>query len=198
MSNFLAYGNRIVGGGSSQSGGGGHVIVNASGTELAQEDKLQFAGSLKTTDDSTNGKTIVDDSPTEMTWTAWSALTAEEQAAIPKALITDVPDVSGTISSNLLTKLWENPDPTSEFGAYDINLSSSDYDFLIVIFKYFKSIDIKFNVTVPKGTNGIPLIASIQGNTTMMVQFQRLLNRTSDTKYIADNAYYMTVTMEVQ
>ena len=39
-------------------GGAGHEIVNASGTSMAQEDKLQFA-TMQVTDDPTNGKTIV-------------------------------------------------------------------------------------------------------------------------------------------
>lgn len=38
----------------------GHTIVNPSGTDMAQEDKLQFTGNVSVTDDSINGKTIVD------------------------------------------------------------------------------------------------------------------------------------------
>lgn len=38
----------------------GHTIVNPSGTDMAQEDKLQFTGKVNVTDDSVNGKTIVD------------------------------------------------------------------------------------------------------------------------------------------
>ena len=95
MSTLLAYGTQIIGGGGSSSSGG-HTIVNASGTELAQEDKLKFAGSLKTTDDSTNGMTVVDDSPVVMTYEQWIALTPEQQAAIPKTLITGWPDTTCT------------------------------------------------------------------------------------------------------
>ena len=136
MSNFLAYGNRIVGGGSSSpSTGGGHVIEDASGTDLTQRDTLKFVGSLKTTDDSTNGKTIVDDSPIEMTWAAWSALTPEQQAAIPKALITDVPDASGSIPVELIKTLWINSSPTSSFAAQTVTLASDDYDFLLISYR---------------------------------------------------------------
>ena len=83
---------RLSGGGSSQSGG--HIIENSSGTDLTQRDTLQFTGGLITTDDSTNGKTIVDDSPIRMTWTEWSALTPAEQQALPKVLITGAPDIN--------------------------------------------------------------------------------------------------------
>lgn len=38
----------------------GHTIVNPSGTDMAQEDKLQFTGNVSVTDDSQNGKTVID------------------------------------------------------------------------------------------------------------------------------------------
>lgn len=43
---------------SSTESGGGHIIVNSSGTEMTQEDKLKFLN-LDVTDDSTNGVTVV-------------------------------------------------------------------------------------------------------------------------------------------
>lgn len=39
--------------------GGGHTIVNASGTEMPAESKLQFGEGFSVADDSTNGKTVV-------------------------------------------------------------------------------------------------------------------------------------------
>lgn len=71
------------------SGGGGHEIQNASGTELTQRDNLQFGGYLKTSDDSTNDKTVVSYAPTEITWDAWNALTTEQKRGT-KWLITNV------------------------------------------------------------------------------------------------------------
>lgn len=41
-------------------GGGGHIIVNPSGTEMAQESKLQFGEGFTVTDDPTNGITKVE------------------------------------------------------------------------------------------------------------------------------------------
>ena len=41
-------------------GGGGHTIVNPSGTDMPAESKLQFTGGVTVTDDSVNGKTVVD------------------------------------------------------------------------------------------------------------------------------------------
>lgn len=80
--------------------GGGHEIVNASGTSLPQEDKLQFTGGLKATDDSTNGKTIIDDTADEYTWAQWNAMTEQQREAIPKAIITNAPSSDITTAAN--------------------------------------------------------------------------------------------------
>lgn len=41
-------------------GSGGHTIVNENGTDMPAEGKLQFTGNVSVTDDSGNGKTVVD------------------------------------------------------------------------------------------------------------------------------------------
>lgn len=41
-------------------GGGGHTIVDPTGTDMPQENKLQFMGAVSVSDDSVNGQTIVD------------------------------------------------------------------------------------------------------------------------------------------
>ena len=56
--------NSIVGiknkpGSGGEGGSGGHTIIDANGTELPQEDGLQFTDGLEAVDDSTNEKTIV-------------------------------------------------------------------------------------------------------------------------------------------
>ena len=48
--------NNLGGGG----GSGGHTIVNPSGSDMPAEGKLQFTGGVTVTDDSVNGKTVVD------------------------------------------------------------------------------------------------------------------------------------------
>lgn len=42
-----------------KSSGSGHTILNGSGTSMTQRSNLQFSGGLTTSDDSTNGKTVV-------------------------------------------------------------------------------------------------------------------------------------------
>lgn len=44
-----------------EHGGSGHTILNSSGTSMTQRSNLQFSGGLTTSDDSTNGKTVVSD-----------------------------------------------------------------------------------------------------------------------------------------
>lgn len=48
--------NNMGGGGS----GGGHTIVDPNGTDMPQENKLQFTGAVNVSDDSVNGQTVVD------------------------------------------------------------------------------------------------------------------------------------------
>lgn len=54
--NMVKIDNAIGGGG----GSGGHTIVNENGTDMPTEGKLQFKGGVTVTDDSVNGKTVVD------------------------------------------------------------------------------------------------------------------------------------------
>ena len=50
--------NNLGGGGG--GGGGGHTIVDPDGTDMPQENKLQFTGAVNVSDDSVNGQTVVD------------------------------------------------------------------------------------------------------------------------------------------
>lgn len=68
----------------------GHTIKNNTGTLMTTRTSVQFGGYLKTTDDSANNKTIIDDSPIEITWADYQALT-DVQRANNKYLITDYP-----------------------------------------------------------------------------------------------------------
>jgi len=65
----------------SQGESGGHTIENSAGTSMTQRDTLQFKGTLKVSDDSTNEKTVVSDEAEEIEWSVWSAMTESEQNA---------------------------------------------------------------------------------------------------------------------
>jgi len=68
----------------------GHTIKNNTGTSMTTRTSVQFGGYLKTTDDATNDRTIIDDSPIEISWAEFQALT-DVQRANNKYLITDYP-----------------------------------------------------------------------------------------------------------
>lgn len=87
-------GNLIkIAGNASAGGGSGHVILNPAGTSMAQEDNLQFTGSSITiTDDSVNGKTVVNidaDKIFKGTSTQWGQLTLAEKTAYDATAFTD-------------------------------------------------------------------------------------------------------------
>ena len=132
-------------------GSGGHTIEDAAGNVLQQQDTMQFMGGLKATNDPQNGKTLIDDTPTLVTWEAWNAMTPEQRAAIPKAQITNVPGANGTISAEILKELWVNPSPASSFASQNITLASDDYDFLLALY-YVSTSDVRIcSVIAPKG-----------------------------------------------
>ena len=131
---------------------GGHTIEDAAGTDLTQRDTLQFTGALKATDDSSNSKTVVTDDADTYTWEQWNALTPQQRAAIPKALVTGAPGVDGGIDATLFTKLWKNDDPTASFAAQTITLNSADYDFLMVVGATSIGGDLDCSIA-PKGKN---------------------------------------------
>ena len=68
----------------------GHVIEDAAGSALNERANLQFAGYLKTTDDSTNNRSVVSDAPTEITYENYMAMTPAQKQGT-KWLITNAP-----------------------------------------------------------------------------------------------------------
>lgn len=83
-------------------GGGGHTIVDASGSSMTQRTNLQFAGYLNTTDDAVNDATVVDDTPTEVTWSTWQTMSSAQKQG-KHWVITNVPagvNVNDTVLLN--------------------------------------------------------------------------------------------------
>lgn len=71
------------------------------------------------------------DHPIEITWDAWNALSSEQRAG-KHYIITDVPDATGSLDCELMDLLWKNPNPTAAFGAQDLSLDLTDYDFVVI------------------------------------------------------------------
>lgn len=160
--------------------GGGHKILNASGTQLAQEEYLQFGGLLKATDES--GKTVVTDEAEEISFADWDALTEEqkdEYSAGKKLNILDPPDCDGEVEIELMKLAWTNPSPTGNFTNQTITLDTDgDYDFIKVKFKIFYSDTNYFWREFKKGENGFVETADLPN-----LRFvRRAVNSTSDTQ----------------
>lgn len=149
--------------------GGGHTILDSLKQALIQRIKLMFKG-LRVYDDSSDGITVVDNTPYEIDFSVWNAKTPQEKAELkaqyPKIHIINVPEATGYIEADLLTKLWENSSPNASFVAQRVTLSSDDYDFLYYYFRESSTGSYK-GVIVPKGKSAVLDLADIgnSGNT---------------------------------
>ena len=126
-----------------------------------------------------------------MTWTAWSLLTPAEQAAIPKALITDVPGASGSISVELIKTLWTNSSPTADFAAQTITLASDDYDFLFFDYAYTANAR-RFTSITSKGCDGLINVA-IQASNTIFGNPMRTITYGTATSITISDCSYLTI-----
>lgn len=138
-------------------GGGGHTIQDA-GTDMAQEDALNFIDH-DISDDSTNGATVV--KPHRFS----SAEMSEICSPLP-----DDPTVVGNVR---MTKLWENSSPTSDMASGSITLSSGDYTMLLIEFMFYKGQQ-RSSVIVNKGESALLCHASTNNG-------YRMIGYTDDT-----------------
>lgn len=69
----------------------------------------------------------------EITYENWLQLTPYQQEH-GRWDVTGVPGADGTVSIDLMTKLWGNPNPTAAFASQYVILTSDDYDLLLFIY----------------------------------------------------------------
>lgn len=128
---------------------------------------------------------------TEISYEEWLQLTPYQQEH-GRWDVTGVPGADGTISIDLMTKLWENPDPTTAFAAQDITLSGDNYDLLLVVYDvYLNSNYYQSNVAL-KG-KGVYCSCAWSDNGVTAVK-TRNITRTDDTHYSISNALVKGVT----
>lgn len=169
--------------------GSGHTIVNGAGTSMTQRDALQFTGGLSVSDDSTNERTVVSGDYELITWTDWQTILADHEEDLhPNAIITGAPGADGDISVELMTKLWENPSPTSSFASQNITLSSADYDLLLIIYRWSTTSDTNLSVIAKKGQSFAMIIPTNGGSTAR--NYERYATYTDETHYAIDNCSY--------
>ena len=123
---------------------------------------------------------------TEITYENWLQLTPYQQE---HGLwdVTGVPGVDGTVSIDLMTKLWENLDPTSNFAAQNVTLSSGDYDLLLLVCRLSTTYNGTTSNISPKGMGGKWDLASRASNGT--VTWIRFTAYVDDTTIAIHDAY---------
>ena len=77
--------------------------------------------------------------------------------------------------NNLVGKiLWTNPDPTSEFSAQTITLSSDDYDILEIFFKNAYDSDYIYSQKIAKGKNTYLQCNHVAGTRTIYHRYRQM------------------------
>lgn len=112
---------------------------------------------------------------------------AQELSGISTALTT-----ASNTKLHLFNKLWENPSPTSAFSAQTITLASSDYDFLLTIYKQYKGYNTESAVIVEKGKDvflGLPVSTTVGART-----MTRKMGYVSATSYSVEDCSMATGT----
>jgi len=95
-----------------------------------------------------------------------------------------------SVHANMLTKLWENPNPTASFAAQSITLASDDYDFLLIL----ASNDVTWSdktitsYIVQKGQHA-NIDLAVQTGSSFVNTFVRKLLYVSDTSYSVQDNY---------
>jgi hypothetical protein len=82
-------------------------------------------------------------SSVEIDWEDWCELTPEEQETGDWTII-NCPWADGNVSIDLMTKLWENPNPTASFAAQTVALSGMDYGLYFLVFKISDTWDVSY------------------------------------------------------
>lgn len=166
-------------------GGNGHVIEDAAGVDMTARANLQFIGA-DVTDDSANDRTVVDMSYTEISYANWLLLSQQEKEN-GRWDVTDVPGVEGTISFDLMTKLWENPNPSAAFAAQNVTLASDDYDLLLYLYEVSTTaLDYVMSQLAIKSKNGT-MLDFASGGTGGTQNWRRFAQRVSDTVVSFEN-----------
>lgn len=123
---------------------------------------------------------------TEISYEDWLQLTPYQQEH-GRWDVTGVPGADGTISIDLMTKLWENPNPTQAFASQNISLSSSDYDMLLIVFAVSSNSTRKCSEITIKGFGATLSIAEY--TSTSSSNRTRYISYTSDTVFNVSNGY---------
>ena len=91
------------------------------------------------------------------------------------------------------TLLWTNPDTTASFANQNVQLSSSDYDLLMIEYQYSTTVTGTKSVIYTKGRQGLVEYSTNVNNTTHAF-VQRYVDYVSDTEVTIQGAVMQTIT----
>ena len=94
------------------------------------------------------------------------------------------------IPVDILTLLWENPNPGATFAPQDITLASDDYDFLLLVVQFSPTYDRMISCIVEKGDSGF-INAGSTGPGGAIGMWREFV-RTNDTTYSVSGAHTAT------
>lgn len=166
----------------------GHRIKDKSGNAMTARDVLKVDGYLETTDDSTNAQTVISDAPTDVTWAQYLAKSASEKQG-KKWLIHDVPGICAKINAEMLSLLWENPNPTSAISETDVTISdATDYDIFLVLYKIKNSYSTIFTSIAKKDSFiGLAFLTRTSSNLIAYIRYVNIVDAT--TAHIGNASY---------
>lgn len=123
---------------------------------------------------------------TEITYEDWLQLTPYQQEH-GRWDVTGVPGADGAVSIDLMTKLWENSNPTQSIEAdTEFNINTAGYDLVMFTFAYSTSyLQNEKSVIIPQGSSTILTYTNVNGSAQMIRGFDYV----SDTKYKANAGY---------
>lgn len=104
----------------------------------------------------------------------------------------DKTSVVNAINSKVLKKLWENEDPTNNFAAQTITLSSDDYNYLIIFWLNYKTtnrLDTTFTLKNYGAYLNLASDYSPSGGIYYVASYVREFTRDSDTSYSFGDCY---------
>ena len=113
------------------------VAFSGSFSDLSNKPSIN---SVELSGNKTSANFGLQNASTEITWADWILLTPQEQES-GDWRITDCPWADGTVSIDLMTKLWENPSPTQAMASdTEISINDANYDLLAYVC-FLKSTD---------------------------------------------------------
>ena len=91
-----------------------------------------------------------------------------------------------SVHANMFFKLWENPDPSSTFASQPITLSSSDYDFVLLIGRLINGSARDISVIAPNGDSAYFVFSTYSSGAAHSAT--RLFTYTDDTHLAVSDA----------